>query len=91
MDQHQLHKRLTELHGQLTSARPVDAANRRLLEQLAGDIHLIMTRAPNAVEREQYGTLRERLVNAAAALEVSHPSVAKAVEGIVDTLAFFNL
>ncbi|MDE3129121.1 MAG: DUF4404 family protein [Gemmatimonadota bacterium] len=35
--------------------------------------------------------LRERLNAAMAAVEVSHPDLASAIERVADTLAFYNL
>jgi hypothetical protein len=85
VDQARLRQLLTELHTELASTTPVDAANRELLNQLATDIQT-MGGSP-----ESYRSLRGRLVDAAAALEASHPKVATAIERVIDTLAFFNI
>ena len=89
MDQSRLHQLLTELHTELSRAKPVDTANRELLEKLAGDIQAI--RGAKEVAPERYQSLRGRLAQAATALEVTHPRVATAIERVIDTLAFFNL
>ena len=88
MDQANLRRLLTELHAELSAAKPVDAANRELLTQLAADIHAM---SGPAVPPEQYRTLRSRLADATAALEATHPKLVTAIERVIDTLAFFNL
>ena len=85
MDQARLRKLLTELHAELASATPVDAANRDLLKQLATDIQA-MGGSP-----ESYRSLRGRLEAATATLEATHPTVTTAIERVIDTLAFFNI
>jgi hypothetical protein len=85
VDQARLRQLLTELHNELASTTPVDAANRELLNQLATDIQA-MGGSP-----ESYRSLRGRLVDAAAALEATHPKVTTALERVIDTLAFFNI
>lgn len=90
MDQAHLRRLLTELHGELAHAKPVDARNRELLAQLATDIEAL-SGAPAAVVPERYRSVRGRLVEAATALEATHPTVASSLERVIDTLAFFNL
>ena len=88
MDQTQLTRLLTELHVELAAAKPLDAANRELLSQLAADIKAA---TGTAVAPERYLTLRNRLSAAAAGLETTHPKLVNAIERVIDTLAFFNL
>jgi hypothetical protein len=85
VDQARLRQLLTELHAALASATPVDAANRELLKQLATDIQAI------GGSPESYRSLRGRLEEATVALEATHPTVATAIERVIDTLAFFNI
>jgi hypothetical protein len=88
MDQTELHRLLSELHAELAGAKPLDAANRQLLAQLAADIETV---SRGSVPPERYRTLRGRLADAAAVLETTHPKVTAAIERVIDTLAFFNL
>jgi hypothetical protein len=86
-----LHELLTELHNQLLAARSLDPKDRDLLRDLVDDIRAVTKGAPGSAPPEQSGELRQRLVDAVAAFEASHPQVSKTLATVIDTLAFYNI
>ncbi len=90
MDQRHLRELLTELHRELAAAGSIDGKNQALLQRLAEDIRAI-AQTEKADAAEPYQGLRARLVDAAAAFEVTHPRLSKTMENVIDTLAMYNL
>lgn len=88
-----LHSQLTDLHHKLQSpAPPVDGDTKAALDRLSADIHPIIEAGPGGpIAGGKAAGLRERLNDAMAAVEVSHPDLARAIERVADTLAFYNL
>ncbi|MDE3053367.1 MAG: DUF4404 family protein [Gemmatimonadota bacterium] len=93
MNERDLHGLLTDLHHKLQHpAPPVDGATKSVLDQLSADIHPIIEGGPGGpIAGGKAAGLRERLNAAMAAVEVSHPELAGAIERVADTLAFYNL
>ncbi|HVB31749.1 MAG: DUF4404 family protein [Gemmatimonadaceae bacterium] len=92
MTERDLHALLTALHHDLSQATSVDAPTRALLEQLSADIRPIVEAGPGGpIAGGKPGGLRERLDAAMAAVEASHPALARTLEHVADTLAFYNL
>jgi hypothetical protein len=88
MDQRHLHKMLLELHTELLAARSVDPRSLDLLQRLAEDIRAIVEAKPSPASPSH---LRERLTQAVAAVEASHPQLSKTLANMIDTLALYNL
>lgn len=93
MSDRDLHAQLTDLHHKLTNAAPpVDGDTKSVLDRLSAEIHPIIESGPGGpIAGGKAAGLRERLNDAMAAVEVSHPELARAIERVADTLAFYNL
>ena len=92
MSERDLHALLSELHHSLQTVQTVDAETRALLERLSADIKPIVETGPaGPIAGGKASGLRERLDAAMAAVEASHPQLAKTIARVADTLAFYNL
>jgi Domain of unknown function (DUF4404) len=92
MSDRDLHTLLSELHHSLHETTSVSDEIRAMLEQLAADIRPIVEGGPGGpIAGGKAAGLRERLTAAMAAVETSHPALARAIEQVADTLAFYNL
>ena len=81
-----LRERLQELHEELGRAESVDEETRSLLRSLAEDTrHLLEHEEPAGSERHR--SLNERLSEAAARFEGTHPELAYVMARVVDTLS----
>lgn len=93
MSDRDLHAQLTELHHALQDVKEAnDARTKAFLDQLAADLRPIVEGGPGGpIAGGKAAGLRERLEAAMAAVEASHPALARAIERVADTLAFYNL
>ena len=93
MHERDLHAQLTDIHHKLQEpAPPVEGETKALLDRLSADLHPIIEAGPGGpIAGGKAAGLRERLNDAMAAVEVSHPELAAAIERVADTLAFYNL
>jgi Domain of unknown function (DUF4404) len=92
MTERDLHALLAELHHSLRDVKSVSAETKARLEQLAADIRPIVEGGPDgAIAGGKAAGLRERLNEVMAAVETSHPQLARALARVADTLAFYNL
>jgi hypothetical protein len=91
MDDSKLHSLLTALHRELKATDTVDPATRRLLEQIRTEISPIVEAAPGQGPAGAYAGLRNRLQAAVVEFEASHPQLARTIEGVVDSLASYNI
>lgn len=92
MSERDLHALLSDLHHSLHDATSVSEETKAMLEQLAADIRPIVEGGPGGpIAGGKAAGLRERLEAAMAAVEASHPALARAIERVADTLAFYNL
>ncbi len=73
---------LTQLHSTLESGKPVSAADRELLRQLAADIQTALERTADG-RRE---SLADRLRSAITRFEVSHPDLTATMARAARTL-----
>lgn len=81
-----LRERLEELHEELRRVENVDETTRALLESLADDTrHLLEHEEPAGSERHR--SLNDRLAEAAARFEGTHPDLAYVMAKVVDTLS----
>jgi hypothetical protein len=85
MTNEQLRTQLEHLHAELQQADALDTQQRELLETLANDIQQLLTRAES--HPQHYGSLGERLSEAVAQLEVSHPQVTLLMRRVINSLA----
>ena len=85
MSQEDLRRTLEQLHAELGRAGALDPATRGRLEALQEDVRRALDRAGGEPP------LRERLEDAIAEFEASHPELARRLATVIDTLAFYNL
>jgi hypothetical protein len=91
MDHSKLHSLLTTLHSELKATGTVDPATRRLLEQVTADIRPIVDAGPEQGTAGAYSGLQGKLRAAVVEFEASHPQLARTIEGVVDSLASYNI
>jgi Domain of unknown function (DUF4404) len=85
MDREKLRRLLEQLHSELVTTQPVDADARAQLRRLQREIS-------DALARETPpASLRERLEDGVAEFEASHPTVARRLAEVIDTLALYGL
>ncbi len=89
MDKQQLHKKLEQLHAALHQADLSESNERELLQELASDIQDILARQED--QTEHYRGLRERLNDAVARVEASHPEATLLMRQAIDQLAFLGI
>jgi hypothetical protein len=80
----ELHRHLSELHEALAQAPSLSQEDRRMLETVLLDIQTVLERDGDPAAPGDHG---DALEGAAVRLEVSHPSLAAAVRGVLDALA----
>jgi hypothetical protein len=79
----ELKERLAALHAELAKTHAVDPQSRQLLTTLLTDIKRLIGKAP---DREEHGSLAERLEEQAVQFEAEHPALGTAIRQVVDTL-----
>jgi hypothetical protein len=85
MKHERLHRILEQLHAELASTDAVDAGLRERLQGLQRDVgEALAKESPPA-------SLRERLEDGVAQFEASHPTVARRMAEVIDTLALYGL
>ncbi len=89
MDKQQLRAQLEQLRSELQQVESLDQNGREILEKLAGDIQQILERQDTRTQ--QYGSLRERLKEAVAELEASHPRATILMRQLIDQLSFMGI
>ncbi len=85
MDKEQLRAQLEQLHAELQQVGPVDDSDREMLQKLARDIQGLLEREDDRAQH--YRSLRERLREAVAHLEASHPQTTLLMRQVIDQLA----
>ena len=84
MPERTLRQILEELHARLSESEDLDPESRRALEAASAEIH-------EALDAEDHsrvsGGMRERLSEALAEFESSHPRLTESVKRLVDQLA----
>lgn len=89
MDNETLREQLEQLHGELSQTETVDVRQRELLRTLEGDIQELLGREQN--QPQHYRGLGERLSEAVAQLEASHPQVTLLMRRTIDSLAYLGV
>jgi hypothetical protein len=85
------YERLKDLHAELLATKPADSAAKARLGQLTDDVRRTIDAGPGSSAADAYRGLRQRLSDAAAAFQVSHPELTAEIKGVIDTLATHNL
>jgi len=89
MDKQELHRQLEQLHAELAQAETLDSTDAEMLRHLASDIREILERKEN--QAQHYGGLGDRLKEAAARLEASHPRATEVMRQVIDQLAYLGI
>ena len=89
MNNETLREQLEQLHGELNQTETVDARQRELLRTLENDIQELLGREQN--QPHHYRGLGERLNEAVAQLEASHPQVTLLMRRAIDSLAYLGV
>jgi len=80
---------LKRLHRELSAAKSLDERERTMLQKLITDIEQFVKRDDN--EPHHWSSLRERLMQGLAELEVSHPQVTLLMRRALDSLAYLGV
>ena len=89
MDKQQLHGHLEELHAELQQTEPVDAHQREIIQGVTKNVQDVLE--TEADHPDQYSSLSERLNDAVAHLEASHPRATLLMRQVIDHLAFLGI
>jgi DNA-binding transcriptional regulator GbsR (MarR family) len=89
MDKQQFHKKLEQLHAELNQVECPDSNQREILQKVASDIQDLLAQQEEGVEH--YRGLGERLKEAVAQLEASHPEATLRMRQVIDQLAYMGI
>ena len=89
MDKQQLHEQLEQLHAELNRAESSDSNQQEILQKVANDIRKMLGHPEETPEH--YGGLGERLKEAVAQLEASHPEATLRIRQMIDQLAYMGI
>lgn len=89
MDKQQLHEQLQQLHAALQRVDSLDSKERETLKKVVSDIQDILARQED--QTEHYRGLSERLKDAVAQLEASHPEATLLMRQVIDQLAYMGI
>ena len=89
MNNQPIQSQLEKLHAELQGAESPNENERELLERLAIDIRTILEKGSDSPQ--QYVGLGERLKDAIAELEASHPRATLSMRQVIDQLAFLGI
>ena len=88
MNKKQLHEKLQQLHAELDQVECSDN-QREILQKVASDIQELLARQEEGAEH--YRHLGERLKEAVAQLEASHPEATLRIRQVIDQLAYLGI
>lgn len=86
MDNSQLNDKLSRLNDELNQAQPANEASQAVVADLKQRIQPLVDQ-PELDHSHHYQSLRERLDHAAVHLQVEHPTLALAIQHVLDELA----
>ena len=89
MKNEELRSQLEKLHTELHQSNALDLQQRELLQTLADDIQALIKR--DEIQRHHYTSLSERLTDAVAELEASHPQITLLMRQTIDSLAYLGI
>lgn len=89
MKTEELRSQLEKLHDELHQSHALDLQQRELLQTLADEIQALLKR--DEIQRHHYTSLSERLNDAVAELEASHPQITLLMRQTIDSLAYLGI
>lgn len=89
MDHQKLRSDLRALHVELRAINSVDEEEQRMLRLLESDIEELLARDDDNLKADPDG--RQRLSDALAQVEASHPRVTLVMRQMVDSLAYLGI
>lgn len=89
MDHQKLRSDLQKLHVELRAINSVDEEGQRMLRLLESDIEELLARDDDNLKPDQDS--RQRLSEALARVEASHPQVTLLMRQMVDSLAYLGV
>lgn len=89
MKNEELRSQLAKLHNELNQTHALDLQQRELLKTLADEIQALLKR--DEIQRHHYTSLSERLNDAVAGLEASHPQITLLMRQTIDSLAYLGI
>jgi predicted nucleic acid-binding Zn-ribbon protein len=89
VDHEQLRSDLRKLHAELQAIESPDEAEQKLVRQLASDIEELLARDGDSIQPDRDS--RQRLNEALAEVEASHPRVTLLMRQMVDSLAYLGI
>ena len=89
MNNEELRTQLAKLHNELHQTHALDLQQRELLQTLADEIQALLKR--DEIQRHHYTSLSERLNDAVAKLEASHPQITLLMRQTIDSLAYLGI
>ncbi|MCM3904513.1 MAG: DUF4404 family protein [Pyrinomonadaceae bacterium] len=89
MGKQTLRNQLQELHAELQQVESLDVTERKMLQNLARDVHEILRREDDRTQH--YSSLGEQLREVVAQVEASHPRVTILMRQVIDQLAYLGI
>ena len=89
MNKQQLHEQLKQVSAALHQVDSLDTTEREILQKIVSDIQNILARPEG--HAEHYRGLNERLKDAVAQLEASHPEATLLMRQVIDQLAYMGI
>jgi hypothetical protein len=89
MNTQQLHEKLKLLHNELDQMELPDSNQREILKKVASEVQDMLARQEVGMDR--YSGLSERLKEAVAHIEASHPEVTLRMRQVIDQLAYMGI
>ncbi len=89
MDKQQFHEKLQQLHAELDQVESSRGNQREILQKVASEIQDLLARQDEGAEH--YRDLGERLKEAVAQLEASHPEATLRIRQMIDQLAYMGI
>jgi phosphoglycerate-specific signal transduction histidine kinase len=89
MDHERLRSDLQKLHTELRAIKSLDEGEQKLLQQLDSDIEGLLSKDDDNLQPDDDS--RQRLSEALAQVEASHPRVTLLMRQMVDSLAYLGV
>ena len=89
MKNEELRSQLEKLHNELHQSPAIDLQQRELLQTLGDEIQALLK--IDDIQQHHYTSLSERLNDAVAELEASHPQITLLMRQAIDSLAYLGV
>ncbi|HEV7683185.1 MAG TPA: DUF4404 family protein [Pyrinomonadaceae bacterium] len=89
MNKQELHEKLEQLHTELNRVESSDSNQSAILQKVATDIQEMLGQSGET--KEHYQGFGERLKEAVAQLEASHPEATLRIRQVIDELAYMGI